>query len=164
QRAERSEERLAIGDVLDDFEGEGDVEALARGGDLLDAGGTVVDGKSPGLGVGAGDFDRRPGGVDTGHGKAEPGHRLGHEAAATADVDQPQTLEGPHGFGVAAKGREQLPADEIETGGVYPMKGAKAALGVPPGRALRGEAIDVARVYGVAEFTHAAGIPRSDGR
>jgi hypothetical protein len=29
---------------------------------------------------------------------------------------------------------------------------------------LRGETIDVVTVYGVAEFTHAAGIPGSDGR
>ena len=105
QGAERGEERFAIGDVLDDFERQGDVETLAGGADLFDAGGAVVDLQTARLGMGAGDIDRRGIGVDPRYGKAEPGHRLGDKTAAAADVEQPQAVERPQRAGIAAEGR-----------------------------------------------------------
>ena len=57
QGAERGEERFAIGDVLDDFERQGDVETLADGADLFDAGIVVVDHETARLGMGTGDID-----------------------------------------------------------------------------------------------------------
>src|SRR5207237_10186828 len=151
QGTEPGEERLAIGDVLDDCQREGNVETRAGGADLFDAGGAVVDREAARIGMGAGDIDCRGIGVDPGHRKAEPGHWLGDKAAAAADIEQGQAVERPEGTGVAAKGCEQLPPDEIEADGVYSMERAKAALGVPPAGAVRSEAIDVVRIYGVAE-------------
>jgi hypothetical protein len=51
--------------------------------------------------------------------------------------------------------REQLAADESDAGWVHPVERPKAARRVPPARAVRGEAIDILGVYGVAEFSHA---------
>ena len=54
-------------------------------------------------------------------------------------------------------------ADEIDAGGVYPVERPKAARWVPPVRTLRGEAIDILRVYGVAEFSHVRLCPKRWG-
>ena len=44
------------------------------------------------------------------------------------------------------------------------MKGAKAALRVPPAGTLGGEAADIVGVYGVAEVVRAAGLSRFGSR
>ena len=50
---------------------------------------------------------------------------------------------------------EQLTADEIDAPGIYLVERSKAARRVPPARAVRGEAIKILGVYGVAELSHA---------
>ena len=110
--------------------------------------------------MGARRGDRLRVGVEAGDRETEPGHRLGNEAAATADIGEPQAGERRKGSRVAVKMREQMTADEIDAHGVYVMERPKAARWVPPARTLRGEPIDVLRVYRVTEFTHAPGSVR----
>ena len=149
--------------MLDDFQRERDVETFPAASQRFNVGDAVIDREPARLGMGTGDVDRCRAGVDAGHGEAEPRHRLGDQPPAAADIDQREAIERPQSESITAEGRQQLAADEIEAGGVYPMEGAEAALRVPPARALRGEAIDVRPVYRVAEFIHTAGSPRPRG-
>src|SRR5260221_13612170 len=59
----RGEEQRRVGDVLDDFEGEHGIEALAGGGDVLRRRLTVLDVETRTLGMRPGDRQRRAGGV-----------------------------------------------------------------------------------------------------
>ena len=56
---------------------------------------------------------------------------------------------------------EGFAADEIEADGVYVMERPETAPRVPPARCLRGEAIDIVRVYRIAEFIHALWLCRA---
>ena len=63
------------------------------GGQIFGGRGAVVDGEILLGGVDAGGRDVLFGGIDSGDLGAEPGHGLGQEAAAAADVEEAQALE-----------------------------------------------------------------------
>ena len=160
QGAQGGKELIEIGNVLDDLEGEDGIEALAGTRQRSDIRNAVIDREPARLGVVAGRGDRLRVGVDPGDPKAEPGHRLGDEAAAAADIGEAEAGEGGERAIVAAELREQLPADKIDADGVYAVERLKAAPCVPPVRTLRGEPSDVLRVYRIAEFMHFLGSAR----
>ena len=149
--------------MLDEFQGQRYVEPLARTHHRISGRDAVIDAEAARVGMHAGGIDRLGAGIDPGHGKAEPRHRLGDKAAAAADVDQGETVERPQRARVAAEMGEQVAADESDARGVYPMERSKAAAGIPPARAMRGKAVDVLAVYSVAFFVHPIGSPRSSG-
>lgn len=153
---EGGEEGIAIGDVLDDFEREDDVKAFAGACQRLDIRNPIIDRQPTRQGVGAGGGDRGPAGIDAGDGETEPGHRLGHEAAATADVREAQAGERRERARITLKMREELAADEIDADGIYLVERPEAARLIPPARTLRGETVDILRVYAVADFSHLA--------
>src|SRR5579862_1679200 len=101
--------------------------------------------------MGARNGNRLGAGVDTGDREPQPRHRLGDEAATAADIGEAEPGEGRQLVRVAAEMGDELAADEIDARRVHLMERAKAAVPVPPARALRSEPVDVVGVYGVAD-------------
>jgi hypothetical protein len=79
--------------VLDDFEQQNGIEAVAFRGNFLRGRGLVVDRKAHSLGVRLGGLDVLRRGIDTGNRGAEPGQGLGHEPAAAADIEDRKACE-----------------------------------------------------------------------
>ena len=153
--------------MLDDFERQNGVEALAGGGQRLRRGVAVVDGEPLLLGMVAGRADVGLRRVDGDHLGAQPTHRLGHQPAAAADVEEPEAGQRLERRAVGARialglGHERIPhigdADRVQR-----MQGAEGAVTVPPALGKRGEALDLRRIYAgvVAEV---AGIARRFSR
>ena len=74
----------------------------------------------------------RGGGVDADHLGAEPGHRLGEEAAAAADVEEAEAGEGAGRLRVAAELGGDLVDDVVEAAGVQHVQRLELAVRVPP--------------------------------
>ena len=112
--AAAAKKSAGIGDMLDDLEREHHIEALA-----LAARGPRrrrPDSRStrPALSAWArATASAARIGVDPGDGEAQSRHRLGDEAAAAADIEEPQPGEGREALGVAAEVPPQPVADEI---------------------------------------------------
>ena len=110
-----AQEQADIGDVLDHFHVEDDVERLALLGEGLGRGGAVVDAEPALRGVQLRHLDivgRRIGADDL---RAQPRHRLAEQAAAAADVEDAQAFERARHARIAAEalrrsGREYRPA------------------------------------------------------
>src|SRR5262249_19716875 len=66
QFADSREERIAIGDVLDNFESEDSIELMLLAHQFFSACDTVIDREASFFGVRAGDRDRRCGCIDAG--------------------------------------------------------------------------------------------------
>ena len=101
--AQVRDEGAGIGDMLDHLHVEDDVEALARRRQVLGGAGAVVDGESSSSAwtrAVAMFFSEGSTPDDLG---AEPGHGLAQEAAAAADIEEAQALEGLRGEGVAGE-------------------------------------------------------------
>jgi hypothetical protein len=75
-------------------------------------------------------------GVDGGDLETQPGHRLGEQAAAAADVEQAQALER-RAQRRRAEARERLVADEGQADRVEPCSGANLPFGSHHSAAIR---------------------------
>jgi aspartate kinase len=149
--------------VLDDFQRQYNVEPRVAADQRGDVAHPVINRETARCGMRARNRNCAGIGVDAGNRETEPGHRLGNEAAAAADIRKAETGKRRERGRVATKMRDQLAADEIEARGVYLMERAKAAARIPPARAVPGEPIDVPRVYRAAEIAHPGGCRRSPG-
>jgi hypothetical protein len=138
--------------MFDDLQRQHSVELLARIGNAVDIAEAVINRQPAFLGVLARHGNGFGRCVDAGYRKPEPGHWLGDQPAAAADIRESQALEGDQRARVSLKAFKRVAADEIEAYGVYLVERREAALDVPPIAALRGEAIDILAVYRVAEF------------
>ena len=98
----------------------------------LGGGGAIVDRQARVGRVGAGDGDVALRGVRAGDAEAQPRHGLAEQAAATADVQQPQSLERRSRRGIPAESRQRLLAYEGQPDRVEPMQGRELAMRVPP--------------------------------
>ena len=83
------EEHADIGDVLDHFHRQHDIEAFAHV-HLLDRGAAVVDRQMALLGVQPRRGDIAGGGIDPDHLRAQPGERLAQQPGAAADIEDAQ--------------------------------------------------------------------------
>jgi hypothetical protein len=81
------DEQIDIGNVLDDFHVEDDIERLAGVGEILSRGGPVVDADIALRRVQFRHLDVCLGGIGPDHFGAKPRHRLAEQAAAAADVE-----------------------------------------------------------------------------
>ena len=163
ERSETREERRTIGDVLDDFQRQYNVEPLGAADQRSDIADPVIDHETARRGMLARNGNGAGIGVDAGNRETEPGHRLGNKAAAAADIGEAEPGKRRERGRVAAKMRDQLAADEIEARGIYLMERTKAAARIPPARAVPSKPINVPRVHGAAEIAHASGCKRSPG-
>ena len=93
---------------------------------------TVVDGERQRLGVGAGDLDIALRGIDAGNRETQPPHRFAEQAAAAADVEQVQPLEGAARLGVAPEPGQGLFANEFQPHRIEPMQRRELAVRIPP--------------------------------
>src|SRR5690606_8226912 len=82
--------------------------------------------------------------------RPEPGHRLGDQPAAAAEIDQAQPLERPAGERVAAEMAHQPTAQIAEPGRIEVVKRAELAVRVPPLVRERLESSRLFRVQGGA--------------
>jgi hypothetical protein len=87
-------EEFDVGDVFDHFHVQHDIEGLAGFGQLLGRHGAVIDRHARGLRMRGGDADVLFGGVGADDRRAHAGHRLGQQAAAAADIEDPQPFSG----------------------------------------------------------------------
>src|SRR5271165_5017949 len=94
---------IAIGDVFNHLQGQYDIELLAAIRGFFDGASTIVDVKITDPRVLACSGDRLGAGVDARHGKPEAGHRLCHQAAAAADIEQVKTGKRAQRAQIAAK-------------------------------------------------------------
>jgi hypothetical protein len=121
-----------VGHMLDHFHVEHHVEALARRGEVFGAGVAVVDFEAglPGMDLRHGNVAR--GGIGTHHLSPEPRHRLGQQAAATADIEQAQPGEGALARQVAVELGGDLGGDVVETARVEHVQRLELAVRIPP--------------------------------
>ena len=118
--------------VLDHLHVEDDVEPARLAGEVLGGGDTVVDRQSLGDGVLAGGADVTLGGIDARHLGPEPGHGLGEETAAAADIEEGQALIGAAVERIAAETGGQLLANIGEADRIELVKDGELAVRVPP--------------------------------
>src|ERR1700730_2992519 len=156
QSADTSQENGGIGDVLDDLEGQYDVEALAGVGDRFGGVDSVIDRKTARLGVVPRDRNCFCVRVDSGYPEPEARHWLGDQASATTDVEQGEPLERSQRGGIATEMRHQMLTNKAESSGVEPVQWPETAFGVPPGLCLRSEAFDLLRVDRGARLAQAS--------
>ncbi len=140
--------------MLHDFQRQDDVEAFAARRQGLGAGAAVID-PQPGFGgVGPGHADIAFRRVSPQHAGAQPGHRLGHQAAAAADIQQPQARKRRIRRDVAAEMGGDPVADETQSHGIEFVQGAKLALRVPPFRCHGGKTLDFGGVDAGGGLAH----------
>ncbi len=100
-----------IGDVLDHFHGENDVEGFAGLRQRFGCGIAIIDGNARPRGVAARDRDVAFRGVGADDGSAEPCQGLAEDAAAAADIENPQAGEAVEPLRIAAEMRGGMVAD-----------------------------------------------------
>ena len=88
--AAAAHEQIDIGDMLDDFHGQHDVEALAGIGQSLGGRRTIIDRQLGLLRVLARDLDIRVRRIGADHRGAKPRQRLRKDAAAATDIEDAQ--------------------------------------------------------------------------
>jgi hypothetical protein len=140
------EEVRQVLDVLDDFHVEHGVEGGAAGGEVVGGDELVVDGGAAPVGVDFGDADVFFGDLCAGNFGAEVVDGFAEDAAAAADVEDVEALEGALGVGVAGEGGAEAVADVAESEGVEFVQGPEGALFVPPAVGEFFEVFDFARV------------------
>src|SRR5579872_3728149 len=154
ERCSGAEERIDVGNVLDDLERKNGIEPLAACGQLLGAGLAIIDLQIGAAGVCTGDCDVGLRGVDAGHGRTEAPQWLGDQAAAAADVEDAQAVERSEGPRIAAEMRHESLADEAEARRIEPMQRRHRASGIPPSLRERGEPLDFRRVDAGRRVAH----------
>ena len=140
--------------MLDQFERQYRVEALARVGNRFGCGDPIVDNETGGLRVRLRRVDCFWPSIDTGHREAETGHRLGYEAAAAPDIEQGQSGKRPQLAGISMEMRQQPGPNEAEPSGIQPVQSSKTALRVPPGIGLHGKTAEFSVIDSVAVREH----------
>ena len=129
--AQRFEEHADIGDMLDHFHRQHDVEALAQV-HLLHRGAAVVDRQMPLVGMQFRGGDVGGGGIDADHLRAEPRERLAQQPGAAADIEQAQAREAVEALGVAVELAAGGVADIGQPQRVDLVQRRHLAVGVPP--------------------------------
>ncbi len=89
------EEKFDIGNMLDHFHIEHDIESLAGLRQLLGGDGAIIDGNAGGFRMRRGDADVLFGGVGADDRGAHARHRLRQQSAAAADIEHAQALQRP---------------------------------------------------------------------
>ena len=135
-----------IGNVLDDFHVQDDIEGLAGFGELFGRDRTVIDGNARRLRVGGGDADILFGGVGADDGGAHPRDRLGQQAAAAADVENAQAFQRLRAFRVEPEILGRLVADIAQPHRVELVQRLELAGRAPPLSRHRREAVHFALV------------------
>ena len=97
-------------------------------------------------------------GVGPGDGKSQPGHRLGQQAPATADIQQRKPLERLQAPCVPIEMGSSFPPDEVQPNGIEFVQGGEFTLRVPPFRRQGGEFGHFDRVYGEGLHGHFGGL------
>ena len=150
QRAERLEEKRHVGDVLDHFQRQHHVELLTGFGQRLGRGVAVIDGDAGFGGMQAGYLDVALGGVDADDFGPEPSQRFGQQAAAAADIDDAEALQGQHARRVAAEAGTDRVADIADANRVVLVQRLELAARVPPFRRDGAEAGDLPGIHRAA--------------
>ena len=136
-RGGQLDEQADIGDMLDHFHGENDVEAFAGFRQRFGGGVAVVDGKTRLRGVSLRHRDvalRRIGADDR---RAEPRQRLAENAAAAADIEDAQAGKAVEPLRIAVEMRGGAVADVSEPDRIELVQRRHRPVRVPP---LPGEA------------------------
>ena len=133
QRRAIRQECLGGGHMLHDFHGQHRVELCAAGDQFARLHRPVVD-----LQAGLGGMGTRHGDglgcrIDPGDPGAQPGQRLGKQAATATDIDQPQPLERARKVRVAPEMAADLAPQEGQAGRVDGMQAGHFARRIPPG-------------------------------
>jgi hypothetical protein len=139
-------EQRHVGDVLHHLHGEHDVEPLAGLRQLLGGGTAVVDRQIGKRGVLLRRLDVGRRRVYPHHVGAQPGQRLGQDAAAAADVEDAQALERVEPPGVAVEASGDPVADVADAQRIELVQRRHLAARVPPFGGQRREALDLGRV------------------
>jgi hypothetical protein len=132
QKRNKLEEGRHIGHVLDNFKQQHRIEAAALRGNFLCGRGSVVDCKPRAFGVSLGGLDVLRRGIDTGDRGAEPGHGLGHQPSAAADIEDRKACEARWSLGIATELFAELVADIGEPHRIDAMQRPERSFGVPP--------------------------------
>ena len=147
--AQRCTNSADVGDVLDHLHGQHHVEALALVGQLLRGGAAIVD-RSPAWAACARAASiLASAGIGADHRGAEPGQRLGQDAAAAADVEDAQARQAAEPLGVAVEMRgRRLVADIAEPHRIELVQRRHLAARVPPFGGQRRKPLDLGLVDG----------------
>ena len=132
--------------MLDDLECQHDVELCAAFGQRLGGALAIVDGEVLARSMHGRGRDVTGRGVHAGDRRAEPGHRLADQTAATADVEQRQSRQRFAVQGVALPVRSHPVADVGDPHRVQPVQRRELAGGIPPFVRDAGEAFDFGRI------------------
>src|SRR5689334_12716159 len=122
QRRACLQKGVDVRDMLDHLERQHRVEAFAGGSQILGTRLSIIDLEIGAASVGAGHADIRFGGVDAGHGRAEPREWLRDQSAAAADIENAQAIEGAEALHVASEVRRQRLTQEAEARGIEPVQ------------------------------------------
>ena len=133
--------------MLDHFHVEDHIEAEALRRQAFGRRCAIIDRHAALGGMGAGGEDVLFGSVGPGDSKAQPGHWFAEKAAAAADIQQAEALEGPQCRGRAAKMAGGFLADKGKPDRIEFVQGREFALRVPPFRGNDREFGHFRRVY-----------------
>ena len=126
------DEQLHVGDVLDHFHRQHDVEAFAGIGQRLGGGGAIVDRDTRLLGMQLCHRDIALGRIGADDGRAEPRQRLRQNAAAAADIEDAQAFQAIELLGVAVEPLAGGVADVGEPHRIELVQHRHLAARVPP--------------------------------
>ena len=115
------QEQIDVRHVLHDLEGQNDVELCAAFGQRLGGALAIVDGEVLARSMDGRGRDVAGRGVHAGDRRAEPGHRLADQTAATADVEQRQSRQRFAVQGVALPVRSHPVADVGDPHRIQPV-------------------------------------------
>ena len=139
------QEQVDVGNMFDDLERQHDVELRAGCSERLGGLPAIIDRELLAGGMPERDGDVALGGVDAGHRGAEPRHRLAEQAAAAADIEHRQALEGT-GKSIAPPMLGGTIADVGEPHRVQPMQRRELAGRIPPLLRDARKALDLRRI------------------
>ncbi|SIT53206.1 conserved hypothetical protein [Mesorhizobium prunaredense] len=125
-------EQVDVGNMLDHFHVEDDVEFLTGVSQVLCCRGTVIHHHADVGRMQLGHFDVGGGCVGADHFGAKPRHRLAQQPAAAADVEDAQALERPRRAWVAAEARRHLVAYIGKPDRIELVQRAEFAVRIPP--------------------------------
>ncbi len=136
------DEQRAVGDMLDDFQRQHDIELPALRRQRLRRVTAIVDLEARLRGMNAGDIDILRRGVDPGNLGAEPRHRFGNQAAAATDIKQFKAVKRRQAAGTAEM-PDQMIADKSDPRRIEAMQRPEIAFGIPPGIGNPAKLIDL---------------------
>ena len=132
--------------MLDDFEQQHDVVALAFRRDRLGGRRLIFDVEMCGAGMGSCRLDGFGSGIDAGHVAAQSPEWLADEAAAAANIEQAQAGEAPRGFRIAGEVFADLVADIREPDWIDAVQRPERAVCVPP---FGGKLAEAGNLFGI---------------